>query len=67
MVESRRQSLYNLMVMENDYSQLITNFTTDSNTLIDHVYTNLMEESIHAGTLETYFSDHKVIWASPKT
>ena len=55
------------MVMENDYSQLITNFTTDSNTLIDHVYTNLMEESIHAGILETYFSDHKAIWASLKT
>ena len=55
------------MVMENDYSQLITNLTTDSNTLIYYVYTNLMEESIHAGILETYFSDHKAIWASLKT
>ena len=67
MVESHRQSLYNLMVMENDYTQLITNFTTDSKTLIDHVYTNLIEESIYAGILETYFSDHKAIWASLKT
>ena len=55
------------MVMESNYSQFITNFTTDSNTLIDHVYTNLMEESIHAGILETYFSDPKAIWASLKT
>ena len=54
------------MVMENDYSQLITNFTTDSKTLIDDIYTNLMEESVHAGILETYFSDHKAIWASLK-
>ena len=67
MVESHRQSLYNLMVMENDFTQLITNFTTDSKTLIDHVYTNLVEESIYAGILETYFRDHKAIWASLKT
>ncbi len=54
------------MVIENDYSQLITNYTTNSKTLIDHVYTNLMEQSVHAGILETYFSDHKAIWASLK-
>jgi hypothetical protein len=64
MVESDRQALYNLMVIENNYSQLITDFTTDNKTLIDHVYTNLVEEQVHAGILETYFSDHKAIWAS---
>ena len=67
MVESDRQSLYNLMVIENNYSQLITDFTTDNKTLIDHVYTNLIEEQVHAGILETYFSDNKAIWASLKT
>ncbi len=46
MVKSERQSLYNLMVVENSYRQII---------------------SIHAGLLETYFSDHKAIWASLKT
>ncbi|CAB4028716.1 Hypothetical predicted protein [Paramuricea clavata] len=67
MVESDRQSLYNLMVVQNHYRQLITGFTTDNRTLIDHLYTNLMEEEIEAGILETYFSDHKAIWASLRT
>ena len=34
-------------------------------TLIDHLYRNLIKD-VHAGTLETYFSDHKAIWASFK-
>ena len=64
---SERQSLYNLMLIENSYRQLISGFTTDNGTLIDHLYTNIIEEDIHAGVLETYFSDHKAIWASLKT
>ncbi|CAB3999556.1 ATP-dependent DNA helicase PIF1 [Paramuricea clavata] len=67
MVESDRQSLYNLMVVQNHYRQLIKGFTTDNRTLIDHLYTNLIEEEIEAGILETYFSDHKAIWASLRT
>ncbi len=67
MVESERQSLYNLMVVENSYRQIISGFTTDNGTLIDHLYTDLIEEEIHAGILETYFSDHKAIWASLET
>ena len=64
MMESDRQSLYNLMIIENNYCQLITDFTIDNRTTIDHLYTSLMNEEIHAGILETYFSDHKAIWAS---
>jgi hypothetical protein len=41
MVESDRQSLYNLMVIENNYSELITDFTIDNKTFIDHVYTQI--------------------------
>ena len=67
MVESERQSLYNLMVVENSYRQIISGSTTDNGTLIDHLYTDLIEEEIHSGILETYFSDHKAIWASLKT
>ena len=52
------------MIIENNYRQLITDFTTDNRTTIDHLHTNLMNEEIHSGILETYFSDHKVIWAS---
>ena len=66
MAETDRQSLYNLILRENDYRQLISSFTTDNRTLIDHLYTNLIEEEINAGILETYFSDHKAIWASVK-
>ena len=67
MVESERQSLYNLMVIENSYRQIISSCTADNGTVIDHLYTDLIEEEIQAGVLETYFSDHKAIWASLKT
>ena len=62
--ESTRQSLYNLMIKEKNFRQLISGFTTDNRTIIDHLYTDLIEEKIYAGTLESYFSDHKAIWAS---
>ncbi|XP_028418500.1 uncharacterized protein LOC114543885 [Dendronephthya gigantea] len=64
--EIERRSLYNLMINTNGLEQLITSSTTDNGTLIDHLYTNLIEKDIQAGTLETYFSDHKAIWASLK-
>ena len=64
--EVERRSLYNLMINENGFEQLISSCTTDNGTLIDHLYTNMIEEDVQAGTLETYFSDHKAIWASVK-
>ena len=54
------------MINENGLKQLISSCTTDNGTLIDHLYTNLNKENVQAGTLETYFSDHKAIWASVK-
>ena len=64
--EVERRSLYNVMINQNGFEQLISSCTTDNGTLIDHLYTNLIEEDVQAGTLETYFSDHKAIWASVK-
>ena len=64
--EVERRSLYNVMINENVLEQHISSCTTDNGTLIDHLYTNLIEEDVQAGTLETYFSDHKAIWASVK-
>ena len=64
--EVERRSLYNLMINENGFQQLISSCTTDNGTLIDHLYTNLIEDDVLADTLETYFSDHKAIWASVK-
>ena len=55
------RSLYNLMINENALEQLISASTTNNGTLIDHVYTNMVEEEVQVGTLETYFSDHKAI------
>jgi hypothetical protein len=54
------------MINENSLEQLISSCRTDNGTLIDHAYTNFTKEYIQAGTLETYFSDHKAIWASVK-
>ncbi len=36
------------MVVENSYGQILSGFTTDNGTLIDHLYTDLIEEEIHA-------------------
>ncbi|XP_078368705.1 ATP-dependent DNA helicase Pif1-like [Oculina patagonica] len=62
--ETERRPLYNLFITEFNYSQLISSYTTDNKTAIDHIYTNITDCPIASGTLETYFSDHKVIWAS---
>lgn len=60
---SERAPLYNLIVRDNHYRQLMSCYTTDSKTCIDHIYTNLPETEIRVGILETYFSDHKAIYA----
>lgn len=65
MNEIERRPLYNLLVTERNYKQLISHYTTDNRTIIDHIYTDFLLDS-HAdttsGTLETYFTDHKAIW-----
>jgi hypothetical protein len=44
-----------------NFHQLITSPTTDYETTIDHIYTNVTTETIHADVHETYFSYHKLI------
>ena len=66
MVDTERQSLYNVMIRDNGYMQLITSYTTDNNTLIDHIYTNITNMEVDSGNIETYFSDHKAIRISCK-
>ena len=63
--EVERRSFYNVIINENGLEQLISSCTTDNGTLIDHLNTNLIED-VQPGTLETYFTDHKAIWASVK-
>ena len=38
-------------------------YTTENKTCIDHIYTNFPETDIKVDVLETYFSDHKAIYA----
>ena len=57
-IETERAPLYNLFA-RNNYRQLVSCFTTDSKTCIDHVYTNLPATHVNLLILETYFSDHK--------
>ena len=64
LVETERRSIYNLLVRDNGYKQLISSYTTDNKTLIDHIYTNILHLDIQSGVLETYFTDHKAVWAS---
>ena len=64
MVEEQRQSLYSLVIEDNGYQQLISSYTTEYNTLIDHVYSNVLDSEVTlcSGVFETYFTDHKIIW-----
>lgn len=55
--------LYNFFLNDHGYRQLVKCTTTDNNTCIDHIYTNLPESQITFQILETYFSDHKGICA----
>ena len=63
MAENQRQPLYNIMVRDNRYRQLISMYTTDNHSIIDHIYTNIAG-TVNSGILEIYFSDHKAVWIS---
>ena len=59
--------LHNLFITDNNYRQLVSCYTTDNRTTIDHIYTNLPEPEVTVHVLETYFSDHKAICALIQT
>ena len=59
--ETDRVPLYDLFITENNYRQLVSLYTTDSKTAIDHIYANLPESQAKLHLLATYFSDHKAI------
>ena len=58
-----RRPLYNFFINDNNYRQLVSSFTTDNQTLIDLIYTNLPESEASSHILGTYFSDHKAVCA----
>ena len=56
---SNRTSLYNLFIRDYSYRQLVTQYTTNYRTCLDHIYTNLPMSQVAPHVLETYFTDHK--------
>ena len=53
LVETDRKPLYNLLVRDKHHKQLISTYTTDNKTVIDHINTNISNTDIQAGVLET--------------
>lgn len=60
-VSSEQKALTKCLLQQRRYKQLITQFTTDYHTQIDHIYTNIPNHVLTAGVLESYYSDHKPI------
>lgn len=60
---TERATLYDLYITENHYRQLMSCYTTDNKTCIDHIYTNVDEDKIQTNVWKKYFSDHKAIYA----
>ena len=68
MQESTEQkTLKAFLITNRGYTQLINQYTTDYRTQIDHIYTNVPQFVQSAGTLESYYSDHKPIFISLQT
>ena len=63
MDEVERRPVHNLFTQRN-YKQLISQYTTDYRTIIDHIYTKIPDFYATSVILETYFTDHKAIWLS---
>jgi endonuclease/exonuclease/phosphatase (EEP) superfamily protein YafD len=61
---SGQKALARCFLEQRTYTQLITQYTTDYRTQIDHIYTNIPNHVQTAGVLESYYSDHKPVFVS---
>ena len=61
---TEQKVLQRFLITEKGYKQLIQQYTSDYRTLIDHIYTNVPQVVQSAGTLESYYSDHKPTYIS---
>ena len=59
LIQKDKTPLHNLFVRDHNYRQLVSCYTTDNRTTIDHINTNLPESEVNVHILETYFTDHK--------
>ena len=63
---AEQKALKAFLITNKGYIQWINQYTTDYRTQIDHIYTNIPQLVQSAGTLESYYSDHKPIFISLK-
>ena len=61
---AEQKAVKKFLITDRGYAQLINQYTTDYRTQIDHIYTNIPQLVQSAGTLESYYSDHKPIYIS---
>ena len=62
-----QKALKKCLMTDRGYTQLLDQYTTDYRTQIDHIYTNVPQLVQSAGTLESYYSDHKPVFISLAT
>ena len=60
---AERTSLNNLFVSDHGYKQLVSSYTADNKTCIDHVYSHVPISNIKVEVLETYFTHQKSVCA----
>ena len=58
---SSKRRLHNLM-LSLGLTEQIKQYTTDNQTQIDLIFSNLEPQIFHCGVLETYWSYHKAVW-----
>ena len=59
-----KESTMNNLMANRGYVQVVSQPTTENNTLIDHVYIKTTHFDVEAKVLPTYFSDHEGIICS---
>jgi len=59
---SSKKKLQKYFQQQRQFTQIISQCTTDYHSLLDHIYTSIPAQVEHLGTLESYFSDHKPIF-----
>ena len=63
-VNAQHNITLNATMAELGLRQLVCEPTTTGNTLIDHIYSDLCDDRIQSGVLESYYSYHKPVWLS---
>ena len=61
LIETERRALFNLQLRDKGYKQLISTYTTDNKTAIDHIYTNISQLDFQASVLEKCFTENRVV------